>query len=56
MEGHKPGDHSLIHDRMHGKNVHEDMHKQNIHSDMHLGKMAHQNDPFKSHQNKKNGK
>ena len=46
MDGHKPGDHSLIHDRMHGKTVHEDMHNKNIHSDMHLGKRAEQNNPF----------
>lgn len=39
MKGHKIVDHSLIHDRMHGKTIHEDMHKKNIHSDMHIGHM-----------------
>ena len=30
MEGHKIADHSLIHDRMHGKTIHEDMHNMNM--------------------------
>lgn len=37
MNGHEIGDHSLIHDRMHGSTIHEDMHKKNIHNDMHIG-------------------
>ena len=37
MKEHGIADHSLIHDRMHGKTIHEDAHKKNIHSDMHFG-------------------
>lgn len=41
MKEYKTGDHSLIHDRMHGSTIHEDKHNKHIHNDMHIGSISH---------------